>query len=175
MNNPNSVIKLVENAIDEKYLEHINNSLYQLSYKIHNSTPGSYPYFFASSPFEFENERMVWNHKNDLFDYRNLSECLFRKLGIENDVETVERGYTNCHPYNVSGNWHQDTPNGKTIIFYPQTWKKEWKGSTLFKGEDSVEYIKNRVILFDGSKLHMADTHKNHDMRFTIAFKIKVK
>ena len=33
MNNPNSVIKLVENAIDEKYLEHINNSLYQLSYK----------------------------------------------------------------------------------------------------------------------------------------------
>tara|TARA_B100002019_G_scaffold21598_1_gene16371 strand:+ start:64 stop:570 length:507 start_codon:yes stop_codon:yes gene_type:complete len=165
MTKPNSVIKLVENALDEEYLRHINDSIYKLNYQIHKSTPDSYSNFFASFPNENE---------NDLFNYRNLAECLFKKLGIENDIEYVERGYTNCYPYNISGSWHQDTLDGQTVLFYPQTWKKEWEGSTLFKEEDSVDYVKNRVVLFNGNKLHMSDTHKNYGMRFTIAFKIKV-
>ena len=81
------------------------------------------------------------------------------------------------YPYGIGGDWHtdSDTTNGKTILFYPCDWKEEYGGATEFQESgEKVEYKKNRLLIFDGSKSHRSAVHQNPKNRYTIAFKTNI-
>ena len=86
----------------------------------------------------------------------------------------LERGYVNLYPYGIGGTWHVDSAfiNPRTILFYPSDWKEEYGGATEFQESgEKVEYIKNRLLVFDGKLSHRSAVHQNPKNRYTIAFK----
>ena len=57
-------------------------------------------------------------------------------------------------------------------MFYPSDWKEEYGGATEFQESgEKVEYRKNRLLIFDGTKPHRSAVHQNPKNRYTVAFK----
>ena len=100
----------------------------------------------------------------------------YKRNDLQMKEITLERGYVNLYPFGIGGDWHtdSDSKNGRTILFYPSDWKEEYGGATEFKSGEKVEYKKNRLLVFDGTKPHRAVIHNNPKNRYTIAFKINI-
>ena len=65
--------------------------------------------------------------------------------------------------------------NSRTILFYPCDWKEEYGGATEFQESgEKVEYKKNRLLMFDGTKPHRSAVHQNPKNRYTIAYKTNI-
>ena len=159
----------VSDVLDRHYLEYINYCLPKLRYEQHWSNIGEGVPFFAS-----------YVNDEDLFGYEFLLDLLIDKflennenIFLNKDIQ-LSRAYTNCYPYKNSGEWHIDhyNSNAVTILFYPQIWDSKFKGSTLFKNGDSINYVENNAVLFDSSVYHKAEEHFNRLHRYTIAYKI---
>ena len=81
------------------------------------------------------------------------------------------------YPYGIGGDWHTDSrySNSRTILFYSSDWKEEYGGATEFQETgEKVEYRKNRLLMFDGTRPHRSAVHQNPKNRYTIAYKTNI-
>jgi hypothetical protein len=118
---------------------------------------------------------LLWNDSSE----DNFYKLIWRT--IQNQITDLG----NCHCYRIIANgtvkgqnigWHRD--NGyKTVLYFPNSWRSEWGGSTYFKVDDSqteIAYVQNRIIIFEASLLHFGACPTVTDiLRVSIAFNLR--
>jgi hypothetical protein len=157
------MFRIYDDVLDEQLLEYVNLTIKNLKWEAgHKSNDEDRTSFFASFPEDV----VLYEHIFEIFK-KCEPECQQDKI-IE-----IKRFYVNLHPYGTGGEWHidNDHPNSITFLYYPQKWNPKWKGDTLFKSGERIEYKQNRLGMFYGNDIHKADVHYNPDNRYTIAFK----
>ena len=91
------------------------------------------------------------------------------------DSFDYERIYCNAHTHGIEPHLHVD--DGQfTMIYYPRLdWKPEWGGGTMVDGE-LVEYVRNRLVIFDAYQRHKAMTvsRECYELRTNVVFKCNV-
>jgi hypothetical protein len=88
------------------------------------------------------------------------------------NLEDFERVYMNAHTHGIEPHLHIDDGDF-TLIYYPNTfWKKEWGGGTYINGQ-LVEYVGNRLVIFNASLPHkaMPISRECYELRTCIVFK----
>ena len=155
-------MKIIDNFFDKDLLDCINDQIKNMKFIPHGSgkTKEVLSFFYSEGIL---NERF-W-------------QVIFDKILEKTNIDEKEcgRAYVNCYPYNTNTDWHIDNYDGgceKTIIFYPTEWKKEYKGATIFKN-NKIEYVENRLLIFDSSLEHATEKHKRKNMRYTLVYKVR--
>ena len=166
-------MKIYDDVLDKQFLDYINHTIFSMKWDLHYSTPNQKtPYFFNS---------ITINQNVQRDEYIFLFQIIVSIIGEEPEVKgkniDLERGYVNLYPFGIGGDWHTDSesPNGRTILFYPSDWKEEYGGATEIQGEEKVKYKKNRLLIFDGTIPHRSTVHRNPKNRYTIAFKTNIE
>ena len=171
-------INIYDNILDQQFLAYINYSLRTMRWIPQCSIPNQVtPWFFSTETINDNIQRP---------EYEFLFRIIISIIGNEPEIEGkhihLERGYVNLYPFGIGGDYHTDSKSDpkaeslqKTILFYPSDWKEEYGGATEFQESgEKVEYKKNRLLMFDGSKLHRSAVHHNPKSRYTIAFKTEI-
>jgi hypothetical protein len=152
---------IIDDFLCDDFVEHIQDVIPNLGYKPHFS--------IDIEKCRFLNSIGDWP-ATDAFNYvakkiRNLSQI---------ECSEVLRVYSNLHPSgeNHSGDWHEDG-NQITALYYPMKWDNKYGGGTEFKDGTVVDYVENRLVLFDANKTHRAMPHTNKNLfRYTVSFKM---
>ena len=96
------------------------------------------------------------------------------KSKLDKDL-TYERIYCNAHTHGIEPHLHID--DGQfTMIYYPRMdWKQQWGGGTMVNSE-LVQYIGNRLVIFDAHLPHMAMpvSRECYELRTNVVFKCNV-
>ena len=167
-------MKIYDNVLDKQFLDYINYSLIGMKWTPHVSTPNQeIPLFFYCATIDGNVQR---NEYVFLF-WSILVSIIGKDPEIKKENILLERGYVNLYPFGIGGDWHTDSEssNGRTLLFYPSDWKEEYGGATEFQESgEKVEYKKNRLLMFDGTKHHRSAVHQNPKNRYTIAFKTNI-
>ena len=91
------------------------------------------------------------------------------------DSFDYERIYCNAHTFGIEPHLHVD--DGQfTMIYYPRLdWKPEWGGGTMVNRE-LVNYVGNRLVIFDAHLPHKAMTvsRECYELRTNVVFKCNV-
>lgn len=146
-------------------VKYIDNTIRKLDYKPqHSHESHKDANFYSSFPMDHPG--------HNVFDF------MFYKLCAENIIDAfrLHQIYVNKYPAGElgQGDWHYDFSR-LTALYYPSSWNSDWGGETLFE-DRSVEYKRNRFVIFDHDHKHKANKHRNpNDFRYTIAFKIDGK
>ena len=166
-------MRIYDNVLDKQFLDYINHMIFNMEWKPHASTTNQEtPYFFNSITIDKNVKRTEF-----MFLFRIISSILEKEPEVEGKNILLERGYVNLYPYGIGGDWHVDSgyTNSRTILFYPSDWKEEYGGATEFQEtEEKVEYRKNRLLMFDGTRPHRSAVHHNPKNRYTIAYKTNI-
>jgi Rps23 Pro-64 3,4-dihydroxylase Tpa1-like proline 4-hydroxylase len=94
-------------------------------------------------------------------------------------VKQFKRVYCNAHTHGIEPHLHRDDGDF-TMIYYPRLdWKPEWMGGTAIWNEQEneiekyVNYIGNRLFVFDASLPHQAMTvsRQCYELRTCVVFK----
>ena len=104
-----------------------------------------------------------------------------KKYDFENryKVKSFKRVYCNAHTHGIEPHLHTDDGDF-TMIYYPRLdWKPEWMGGTAIWNEQEneiekyVNYIGNRLFVFDASLPHQAMTvsRQCYELRTCVVFK----
>ena len=117
-----------------------------------------------------------WNMLSANHDRRdNNCRNVFNSITLLSEVigNKLIRSYTNLAPPGTffGGDLHED--DGKiTALYYPQEWDTMWGGGTYFEDGSTLEYVKNRLVLFDAQTKHKALPHVSpNGWRITVAYK----
>ena len=166
-------MKVYDDVLDKQFLDYINHSLLDMKWHIHASTPDQeIPLFFNTTTID-ENVRK----EEYVFLFHIITSIIEKEPEVEGKNILLERGYVNLYPFGIGGDWHVDSgyTNSRTILFYPSDWKEEYGGATEFQESgEKVEYRKNRLLMFDGTKSHRSAVHQNPKNRYTIAYKTNI-
>ena len=165
-------MKIYDDILDKQFLEYINYTISQMKWIPHASTPNQKtPLFFNSITLD-QNTR----YEEYLFLFRIIVSIIEKEPEIRGKNIILEKGYVNLYPFGIGGDWHTDSEssNQRTILIYPSDWKEEYGGATEFQSGEKVEYKKNRLLIFDGTKLHRSAVHQNPKNRYTIVFKTNI-
>ena len=167
-------MKIYDDVLDKQFLDYFNYTIPLMKWDIHNSTPNqNTPLFFNSITLD-ENIR---KEEYVFLFLRIIASTIEKEPENKGKSVLLERGYVNLYPFGIGGDWHIDShsTNGRTILFYPSDWKEEYGGATEFKSGEKVEYKKNRLLVFDGTKPHRSAIHNNPKNRYTVAFKTNIE
>ena len=156
------MIKVIDNLFKDKdYLDLINNRFVDLDYKL------------QSSKQDLSDKELF----NFLYSELNPASYEFLLYKIQSldclNIQSINRIYANGNfaTEGASGRWHTD--DGKiTALFYPCEWDIKNGGGTSFKDGTTVDYVQNRLLLFDADMEHKADPHLADAIRYTIAIKM---
>ncbi len=171
-------INIYDNILDKQFLDYINYTFRGMRW-IPQSTSSN-----QVTPWFFSNDTINDNVQRE--DYIFLFEIIISIIKKEPEIKgkniNLERGYVNLYPFGIGGDYHTDSAEApkagvlqKTILFYPSVWKEEYGGATEFQESgEKVEYKRNRLLMFDGSKPHRSAVHHNPESRYTIAFKTHI-
>ncbi len=166
-------MKIYDNVLDKQFLDYINHMIFNMKWEPHASTTSqTLPYFFNSITIDENVKREEF-----VFLFRIISSILEKEPEVKGKNILLERGYVNLYPFGIGGDWHTDSgyTNSRTILFYPSDWKKEYGGATEFQETgEKVEYKKNRLLMFDGTRPHRSAIHHNPKNRYTIAYKTNI-
>ena len=166
-------MKIYDDILDKQFLDYINHSLLSMKWIPHASTSDQeIPLFFNTTTID-ENVRK----EEYVFLFHIITSIIEKEPEVEGKNILLERGYVNLYPYGIGGDWHTDSgyTNSRTILFYPSDWKEEYGGATEFQETgEKVEYKKNRLLMFDGTKPHRSAVHYNPKNRYTIAYKTNI-
>ena len=167
-------MKIYDDVLDKQFLEYINFSILKMKWELHYSTPNQ------KTPLFFNSLTIDKNVQRD--EYVFLFNIIFSIIKEEPEAKGknifLERGYVNLYPFGIGSDWHKDSDysTSSTLLFYPSDWKEEYGGATEFQEpEEKVEYIKNRLLIFDGIRPHRSAVHQNPKNRYTIAFKTNIE
>ena len=159
------MVKILDNFLDNDYLKQLQLIIPNLGYKPHTSEPTNN----LNAKFMNSVGDGYWPN-TDSFNY------MVEKISNLPYIKNVEflRMYVNLHPSgeNHGGDFHED--DGMiTALFYPMVWDKTYGGGTEFKSGDIVDYVENRLVLFNSFDTHRGMEHSNAKMfRYTVAFKM---
>ncbi len=166
-------MKIYDNVLDKQFLDYINHTISLMKWELHYSNLNqTTPLFFNSITLD-ENVRK----EEFVFLFRIIVSILEKEPEVKGKNILLERGYVNLYPHGIGGDWHTDSgyTNSRTILFYPSDWKKEYGGATEFQETgEKVEYKKNRLLMFDGTRPHRSAVHQNPKNRYTIAYKTNI-
>ena len=166
-------MKIYDDVLDKQFLDYINHSLLSMKWISHASTNNQEtPLFFNSETIADDVQMPGY-----IFLFNIIYSIIIEEPELEGKHLHLERGYVNLYPFGIGGDWHTDSenPNSKTILFYPSDWKEEYGGTTEFQESgEKVEYRKNRLLVFDGTKPHRSAVHQNPKNRYTIAYKTNI-
>ena len=166
-------MKIYDDVLDKQFLDYINQTFLSMKWELHTSISNQKTPIFFNSPTIDQNVQ----RDEYLFLFNIIVSIIKEESEIKGKTILLERGYVNLYPYGIGGDWHIDSESldGRTIMFYPSDWKEEYGGATEFQeSEEKVEYKKNRLLMFDGSKSHRSAVHQNPKNRYTIAFKTNI-
>ena len=162
-------MKVYDDVLDKQFLDYINHTISLMKWEPHASTTSqTLPYFFNSITIDENVKREEF-----VFLFRIIVSILEKESEVEEKNIVLERGYVNLYPYGIGGDWHTDSryTNSRTILFYPSDWKEEYGGATEFQETgEKVEYKKNRLLIFDGTKPHRSAVHQNPQNRYTFGY-----
>lgn len=153
---------IIDNAVSPEDLNLIRESiLTKLNYKPH----------YSVEAFGMMNMMAAEISLEECPEFNKIIECVVTKKLLCDPIP-IRRVYANA---NASGELHggvTHVDDGKiTILFYPFEWTDVFGGGTLVNGE-LIDYVPNRIIVFDAEMPHRAMPHCNHaNFRYTIAFK----
>jgi len=171
------MFKVYDNVLDRQMLNYVDSYVRTLPYFPHTSTTIDEGNFFATENLD----------GHQLFNFLTSVITEYNDKPLFKECPHVTRVYVNAHNYGKynGGRWHTDEgDNGNgwcnvTILFYPQQWQSKDLGGTLFKDGDkieTVEYVRNRMIVFPANIPHKAQYHLNKKtMRYSIAYKMRGK
>ena len=162
-------MKIYDDVLDKQFLDYINHSLLSMKWRLHTSTNN-----IERKEETIEN---IERKEEYIFLFRIIISIIEKEPEFKGKKIFLESGYVNLYPFGIGGDWHTDSEslNERTILFYPSDWKEEYGGATEFQeSEEKVEYKKNRLLMFDGSKSHRSAVHQNPKNRYTIAFKTNI-
>tara|TARA_R100001244_G_C5119756_1_gene123221 strand:+ start:206 stop:673 length:468 start_codon:yes stop_codon:yes gene_type:complete len=96
---------------------------------------------------------------------------------IINKIKTVSnyniiRAYLNIQYHGMSGDWHTDDGDITILYMLSPTLKKE-EGCFEIKNEKKINFVQNKLIIFDAKKVHKGNDPKGKKARITMAFKMK--
>lgn len=155
------MIKVVDNLLDEGFLKFLQTHIVSnLRFGLHWSFESIKKNGLATDDIQYD----------PIIRYvgRNIEET-----ELINPTKLL-RAYVNLAPTGdqYGGDYHTD--DGEiTALYYPFPWDSSWGGATEFQNHDDVEYVCNRLVLFDSSMYHRGAAHTcPHFWRATIAFKI---
>lgn len=155
---------ILDKFLNEEEKKTVSEKIKKLDYELSHSVSetGTKKYNFLSSV----------NIDNEIQDiFLKMFEIEAIKKSSSNKI--FERWYVNLAPAGEwhSGEWHSDDGN-ITALYYPESWKTEWGGGTEFYDGEIVDYVENRLLLFDAKSLHRSLPHYNQTgWRYTLAFK----
>jgi len=169
-------MKIFDNVLDKHFLDYINYTISKMKWELHAST------YSQKTPMFFDSRTIDEKENVQRDEYLFLFRIICGVVALEPEIlgmnVNLKRGYVNLCPYGIGGDWHKDTgtPNAITMLFYPSDWKEEYGGATEFQETgEKVEYKKNRLLMFDGTKLHRSAVHQNPKNRYSISFKTEIK
>jgi len=172
-------MKIYDDVLDKQFLDYINHTILRMKWCLHDSRPNQKtPLFFNSIMIgEDDNDGKYVQRDEYIFLFNIICSIIEKEPEVKGKNILLERGYVNLYPFGIGGEWHIDSesPNGKTILFYPSDWKEEYGGATEIQGEEKVKYKKNRLLIFDGTIPHRSAVHRNPKNRYTVAFKINIE
>ncbi len=91
------------------------------------------------------------------------------------NVEKFKRIYMNAHTHGIEPHEHIDDGDF-TMIYYPRLdWERGWGGGTRV-GDDLIQYVGNRLIVFSAHTPHQAMpvSRECYELRTVIVFKTYV-
>ena len=161
------MLEVYDDVFEEQFLNYINYNIrdYSISWQIAMSTGTDPEYSF------------FLYYVDDKPEYKFiLNEIIKKSKFLKHKKVKVKRQYINLYPYGIGGKWHTDSedPRNITLLFFPCEWKPEYKGATLFKNGNRLEYKKNRFIIFQAELQHKAEIHSNPMNRYTVAYKLEL-
>ena len=155
---------ILDDFLDEDYLDHIRSIIPSLKYQLHGSDPETGVQMLVSEGDPAPHTDCLMGLSNKILNLTNIKNA------------SIIRAYVNLNPQGEyhSGNWHVDTGDGSnlTAIFYPMEWNTNWRGGTKFEDGDYVDYEENRLVLFDGNINHRSTPHTHEGFRYSIVFKM---
>ena len=152
---------IIDDFLCDDYLNQIQGVIPTLGYNPHGSYANVFN-FFNSIGHPWPN--------TDTFNYmaKKIQNLTYMK------ESSIIRVYVNLHTTgkNHCGDFHED--DGQiTALYYPMTWDKKYGGGTEFEDGTVVDYVTNRLVLFDANKKHRGMEHTNENLfRYTVAFKM---
>lgn len=155
-------MKRIENLFNKNDLGKIKSFIdykNQRSWVFHSSNYVNPSYFFASNlkPNEL------------LFLLPNVKPLL--SLVDKNNDYKFLRGYINCNPPTIRGDWHIDDGD-LTVLYYPMSdYAYINEGGTEFLDRETEPYINNSALIFPAHIKHRSQDHNNKNYRFSFAFK----
>ena len=163
------MIEVIDNVLEEHVAILIDDYMKNLSWK-----------------FEYHSNILRPNKHWHLLCGHNEKECnengydwahsifISAKALVGSDL-VYERIYCNAHTHGIEPHLHKD--DGEfTMIYYPRLdWKLEWSGGTIVDGQ-LVEYVGNRIVIFDAHLPHKAMTvsRECYELRTNVVFKCHV-
>ena len=171
-------INIYDNILDQQFLDYINYTFRGMRWIPQSTLPNQVtPWFFSNETISDNIER-----EDYIFLFNIIVSIIRKEPEVKGKNINLERGYVNLYPFGIGGDYHTDSAEApkagvlqKTILFYPSDWKEEYGGATEFQESgEKVEYKKNRLLMFDGSKPHRSAVHHNPKSRYTIAFKTHI-
>ena len=163
------MINVYENVLEEHVAlgihELIKNVSWKYDYPSNTSKPDRHWHVLCGEDgelfFDFDWVDSIWKAANHKFNF------------LENyGVQKFRRAYMNAHDYGSEPQMHVDDGDF-TMIYYPRLdWKVEYGGGTVVNGK-LIEYIGNRLIVFNAHLPHQAQSvsRECYDLRTVIVFK----
>tara|TARA_R100001509_G_C4776027_1_gene184645 strand:+ start:58 stop:522 length:465 start_codon:yes stop_codon:yes gene_type:complete len=154
------MIKVYDNVLSEDLLNFIKEEILGTQWTVHGS----------NDPFGTKNGFFYCITTNWLS--HNYLLKLFNKNKMTKTDELL-RSYVNCYPPQSQGEFHTDD-GMQTLLFFTDDWEDKWQGEVMFKDNDSVDYVKNRLVVFDSTIEHKANINFSYKNRHTIAWKTTI-
>ena len=168
------IIDIYDNVLEDHVAEYIHLEMKKLSWKFDYVSDKKEPNFHwhifcGHNPKEVIDNGYEWTLP--IWDVAKIKYNFKEKYALDNFV----RIYMNAHTHGIEPHMHQDDGDF-TMIYYPRLdWKQEWGGGTVVDGT-LVEYVGNRLVVFDADLWHQAQpvSRQCYELRNNIVFKCRV-
>jgi len=164
-----------DNVLEEHVAEFIQLQMNDLSWKYdYYSKIGSpnkhWHVLCGKNPKEILDDGYEW--VLPIWDTAKIKYKFKEKYALDNFV----RIYMNAHTHGIEPHMHQDDGDF-TMIYYPRCdWDEDWGGGTVVDGT-FIEYVGNRLVVFDASLWHQAQpvSRQCYELRTCIVFKCNLE
>ena len=152
------MIKIIDNALPLEVCRFLHREVLNMPMFLHSSIEvNNFKSIFFASEFNL----------NDFFT-KFICEELIKNVSLKKIH--VLRCYANIHFQNQSGEWHQDDGD-LTFVWMISPTLKSGDGCFEIKNGSKIDFVNNRLIIFDAKTLHRGNHSIEIFPRITIALK----
>lgn len=154
------MIKVIDNAFSIDVADFLNKNILEGPMFVHGSLGVDFNNLFFATDFNL----------NDA-----LTKLICKKIISYSPVKKVKvlRCYANIHFKNQPGNWHQDDGD-LTFLWMISPTLQPGDGCFEIKDGEIINFVKNRLIIFDAKVLHRGNHSVETIPRITFAIKTQI-